>query len=842
MRIVIDMQGAQSESRFRGIGRYTLSLAQAIARQADGHEVWLALNARMPESIPDLKSAFSGLVPAERIRIFDVPCNDQASPWIERASELIRESFLDSLQADVVLVTSVFEGFWANAVTSIGALNTRHRTVAILYDLIPLLNPDQYLPNKTLRDYYYRKIDWLKNADLLLAISESSRQEGVQHLDVSSGKIRNISAAIGPQFRPSSLERTAKQVLLDKLGIKRKFVLYAPGGFDPRKNFARLIEAYGMLDKTLREQHQLVIASKLHPPQRMELTEQAKKFGLSPDELVLTGYVEDDDLISLYSLSELFVFPSTHEGFGLPVLEAMACGAAVIGSNCSSVPEVIGNPEALFDPLSVRSISDKLTQALIDVVFRGQLRERAQLQAQTFSWDYCAQTALQAMETLCNQKPSGVHVEGSVLSRLPLLETLAAAAAGARPAARALYAVATSIAFNAGGNQEQQLLLDISTFVHSDAKSGIQRVVRSLLLELLSSPPHGFVTRPIYFDGGIYRYANHFTGRLTDKAVECEDSPADYSQDDIYLSLDLNMHLAEKMYPLHERMRLMGVKLNFIVYDLLLVQRPDWWHAPNPALFNEWLRSISKVGDNLVCISRAVADELGAWLKQYPPMRLGHGPIVSSFHLGADIHNCLSTTGLAADAEMTIRETQARASFLMVSTIEPRKGHAQALAAFEQLWSEDFDVNLVIVGKRGWMVDKLIECLDRHPEKNSRLFWLEGISDEYLEKIYAASTCLIAASEGEGFGLPLIEAAQHKLSIIARDIPVFREVAGEHAHYFSGLESQTLANAVKHWLVLSAEGKAPRSDDMPWLTWRQSTQQLLAAILPNTDVSQIRSY
>ena len=128
-------------------------------------------------------------------------------------------------------------------------------------------------------------------------------------------------------------------------------------------------------------------------------------------------------------------------------------------------------------------------------------------------------------------------------------------------------------------------------------------------------------------------------------------------------------------------------------------------------------------------------------------------------------------------------------------------------------------------------METLVEQLRNHPELGYRLFWLEGISDEYLEKVYAASTCLIAASEGEGFGLPLIEAAQHKLPIIARDIPVFREVAGEHAYYFNGLDPQTLADSIKQWLTLHAEDKAPQSDGMPWLTWNQSARQLLAVIL-----------
>jgi glycosyltransferase involved in cell wall biosynthesis len=176
----------------------------------------------------------------------------------------------------------------------------------------------------------------------------------------------------------------------------------------------------------------------------------------------------------------------------------------------------------------------------------------------------------------------------------------------------------------------------------------------------------------------------------------------------------------------------------------------------------------------------------------------------------------------------------------MVGTIEPRKGHLQSLGAFEQLWRDGSDLNLVIVGSEGWKslpdssrrtIPEIVHRLRTHPELNSRLFWLEGISDEYLEKVYAASTCLIAASEGEGFGLPLIEAARHKLPILARDIAVFREVAGEHAAYFSGLQPDDLARAIKDWLSLYREGTHPRSDAMPWITWKESAERMIAALL-----------
>jgi glycosyltransferase involved in cell wall biosynthesis len=185
---------------------------------------------------------------------------------------------------------------------------------------------------------------------------------------------------------------------------------------------------------------------------------------------------------------------------------------------------------------------------------------------------------------------------------------------------------------------------------------------------------------------------------------------------------------------------------------------------------------------------------------------------------------------LPSDSGKVLSTLKQRKTFLIVSTIEPRKGHAQVLAAFEALWRGGVDVNLVIVGKQGWMVDDLCEKLRTHAELDQRLFWLEGISDEYLEKVYAASTCLIAASYGEGFGLPLIEAAQHGLPILARDIPVFREVACEHAAYFKAETPSELAAVMKSWLSDYQKNKHPKSSTMKYLTWKESTAMLLKKI------------
>src|SRR5690606_1150894 len=154
--------------------------------------------------------------------------------------------------------------------------------------------------------------------------------------------------------------------------------------------------------------------------------------------------------------------------------------------------------------------------------------------------------------------------------------------------------------------------------------------------------------------------------------------------------------------------------------------------------------------------------------------------------LGADIAASRPTTGMPDDVAGILRALRARPTFLAVGTVEPRKGYGQLLGAFEQLWAAGVDVTLVIVGKRGWTSAAAVERLEKHAEAGRRLFWLEGISDEYLEAVYAASACLVAASCDEGFGLPLVEAARHGLPLLIRDTPVFREVAGEHAFYFNG--------------------------------------------------------
>ena len=390
----------------------------------------------------------------------------------------------------------------------------------------------------------------------------------------------------------------------------------------------------------------------------------------------------------------------------------------------------------------------------------------------------------------------------------------------------------------------RQLLVDISATARHDLQTGIQRVVRALVKELINQPPEGFRVEPVYLteQGGAwhYRYARAWTARAMGLSPELlPDEPVDRWAGDMVLVADFTSAYAVKAEQagVFSALKQDGIGVYFCVYDLLPIQRPEFF-PPDQFGFLDWIKTVARVADGAICISRAVADDLTAWvsgenLNRARPLR------IDWFHLGADIENSVPSKGLPENAETVLAQIKARPSFLMVGTIEPRKGHLQTIEAFTRLWQAGQDVNLVVVGREGWRgvpdnarrsIPQTMRCLRSHAELGKRLLWLEDASDEYLEHAYAASTCLIAASEGEGFGLPLIEAAQRKMPILARDIPIFREVAGGHAYFFEGLAPEDLADAVMDWLRLSKSGQAPTSAQMPWLTWRQSTDLLLTRL------------
>ncbi|MFM5482314.1 glycosyltransferase [Aeromonas veronii] len=1236
MRIVVDIQGAQSTgSRNRGIGRYTLSIVKALIRQRGRHDVIIAASGLFADSINDLKKSLG----VESVDILNVWTAPGPVAWVAEGGECLRrdaeltyEAFLLSLRPDILFITSLFEGFSDDVVTSVHQLQKVVPVAVTLYDLIPYLNPDPYLLNPQIKAWYSEKIAHLRRADLVLAISESARQEGVACLGFDDMHAVNVGTDADPHFRKIDIspERTAK--LLATYGISKKFVMYT-GGIDHRKNVEGLIRAYSILPSQMRAAHQLAIVCSVQPHTESMLLKLAQEHGLAEGELVLTGYVPEDDLLALYNLCHLFVFPSKHEGFGLPALEAMRCGAAVIGANTSSLPEVIGWEEALFDPYSDAAIAAAMQRALDDELFRKALMQSGLDNALRFSWDDSARRALTAMEKVhqewltnnkttlngqvrpklayvsplpparsgiadysaellpalaihydievivdqteavaepwvlrhCPIRPvqclldnagdynrvlyhfgnshfhqhmfdliervpgvvvlhdfflSGIQAHRDVQGQAPgawssallkshgyksvverytaqdtadvvfrypanlpvlqeslgvivhsqsskrlakswygdtagddwhvipllrqspsemdrvaarealgfsegallvcsfgllgttkqnhrllqawldsslaqdsnahlvfvgqndggaygasLLRMIANHPAGKRvritgwtdvqlfqqylsaadigvqlrtlsrgeTSAAVLdcmnYGLATIVNANGSmadldphgvwlladefedadlsqaletladnadrrralGAQAQaiirakhdpsscaeayfhaieqayqqaatglqgvmanaakephtdselralavcladnfpprprlrQLLVDISELVQRDAKTGIQRVVKAILSEWLANPPAGFRVEPVFatVDKCGYRYARSFVSKWLGLPVALEiDSPVECWQGDVFVGLDLQPHVVPAQAPVLQSWRSKGVQMWFVVYDMLPITLPQFFYESAMETHATWAESVASY-DGVVCISKSVAVDFAKWLDKQN-FECADSLAIKSFSLGADLAASQPTVGLPEGWRNINGSMQSRPSFLMVGTVEPRKGHAQVLDAFDLLWDTGCEVNLFIIGKQGGQVEALVDRLRAHPLAGEKLFWLEGVSDECLDKVYAASSCLIAASYGEGFGLPLIEAAQHQLPILARDIPVFREVADEYAEYFNADKPEQLAQAIQAWLLRYEQGAIRSSENMPWLTWQQSAQQLLSKILPST--------
>jgi glycosyltransferase involved in cell wall biosynthesis len=402
MRIIIDMQGAQtSGSRHRGIGRYTLSLTQALIRQRGAHDIVLVLNGAYPDAAAWLSEHFAATLPPENIRIWQAPgplnALTPANAWRRESAELLREAFLASLEPDYVLVTSLFEGLGDDAATSVARLDRAVPTAVILYDLIPFIQRKIYLADPVLETWYESKLDSLRRADLLLSISESSRQEAIGHLGFDPAACVNISTAADAHFVPLAPSAAQERDVRERYGLRGRYVMYT-GGIDHRKNINGLIRAYAALPAAVRTGLQLAIVCSVQPHNRAELERLAAEAGLAHGELVLTGFVPEADLVLLYNLCTVFIFPSWHEGFGLPALEAMSCGRAVIAAGTSSLPEVIGRDDALFDPRDSAAMAGKLERVLLDDGWRRELEEYGLRQARNFSWDLTARRALAAIE------------------------------------------------------------------------------------------------------------------------------------------------------------------------------------------------------------------------------------------------------------------------------------------------------------------------------------------------------------------------------------------------------------------------------------------------------------
>jgi glycosyltransferase involved in cell wall biosynthesis len=350
LSVLLDIQGIQSPAHGeRGVARYLLELALALDRWHSGRVSRFVLN------------------------------RDLAVPGaIEPLATDGRLTFDDRLKPSdglVYHIGSAFEHVHFDRIWPQAAHEGQMRLVVTLYDLIPQLFPDVYLSHPATRSWYTTRLQLLRRADRLLAISEATAADAVRELGVPAERVVVVGAAVSDRFhRPDSREAMLAAVRRELPSLRPGYVLYV-GGIEPRKNIDRLLQAYSRLPAQLRARHQLVVVCRVLPSERRQLERRLRQLGVT-DRVLFPGYVADELLVPIYQAAELFVFPSLYEGFGLPIAEARACGAPVVASRSSSLIELVRDEDALFDPLDPVSISATLERALSDDGFRVRLRER----------------------------------------------------------------------------------------------------------------------------------------------------------------------------------------------------------------------------------------------------------------------------------------------------------------------------------------------------------------------------------------------------------------------------------------------------------------------------------
>src|SRR5262245_48316842 len=269
--------------------------------------------------------------------------------------------------------------------------------VSVLYDLIPELM-DVYPPS--LMPAYRARRKLLEQADLLLTLSEHVRRDAIERLGFDPQRVAVVGAGASSFFRPRQPGERPRELIAERLpGLTRPFALSVTG-WPANKNADGLIEAWSRLPPRVRRDHQLVLTCPLPPGGAEIWAGMAGGFGLAPDDVIVTGQVDDDVVRSLYQAAELFVAPSHEEGFGLPVLEAARCGCPAITSSTSSLPEVLAWEPSTFPPDDRDAMAAAIEGALLDSAFRADLRAVGDAAASRHTWDRVAERTLQGCASM----------------------------------------------------------------------------------------------------------------------------------------------------------------------------------------------------------------------------------------------------------------------------------------------------------------------------------------------------------------------------------------------------------------------------------------------------------
>ncbi len=746
MRIAVDLQGLQSEgSRIRGIGRYSLEIIKNIIEFGEENEFILFANG----ALKNLRNEFNDLLKRKNVIYYEwfAPCpldfytNNQLK---RRIGIYLRSYSLATIHVDLLLITSFFEGYIDNSLIDIDTDICNVKQVSIFYDLIPLLNSEKYLdPNPEFSKFYRSRINKLINLDGFLAISNSSANEAIDNLDIDPTKIVNISSACDEKIFNNNFSEERSFTYSD---IKNSpFILYT-GAHDSRKNIKGLIHAYSKIESKLRSKYKLVLAGKILEPESKLLDIWIKNFNIDKNQIIKTGFITDQGLSTLYRNCSLFIFPSFHEGFGLPVLEAMSCGSPVIGSNSTSLREVLSNEEVMFDPHDVSSISDLIERSLLDENFKNLLLNNAKIQCKKFSWKKTAIKAIKFLNSINGNKST------SPKNKLNWLDI----SNQNRLSLNTLLRKISLIKF-------KNILLkdtDFEQIASCIDKINLQSKYISREINRLDKITSWQIEGPFDSSYSLAILNRCFAEKMNDYidniSIKITEGPGDYEPNIDYL----------KKYP----------KI-FDIYN-----KP----SKNISSFDVTSRNlypprVTDMNGNYNILHSYGWEESSfpqAWVQSFNSSLQGitvMSSLVKKILIDNGVNIPIAITGLGLDhydrinVDNSYKLTTKKFKLLHVSSCFPRKGVDILIKAYARIFTIDDDVSLIIKTFRNPHND--IENILSSYKANDPYFpdvvlIYDDLTDAQLKAIFLQANVLVAPSRGEGFGLPIAEAMRMGVPVI----------------------------------------------------------------------------
>lgn len=359
-----------------GTGRYLHALLTHLPIVAPQHEYWVVVpGSKALQALPDA------------IRVQRVACGPGhlQKIWFEQN---LFPAACRALKADVAHVPH-----WGPPLSSPAPL------VVTVHDVIPLVLPD-YRGGWPVRAYTALAAAATKGASLVLADSDASRRDILKHLEIAEDRVRTVYLATGPEYT-SRFDPNADDAARARYDLPEAYVLYL-GGFDTRKNVKALLAAWTWAGSAIGESYPLVLAGALPKPNgRLFADYHALVQELDiADSVRFVGAIDEADKPAVYRGAGAFVYPSAYEGFGLPPLEAMACGTPVVTTNNGSIGEVVGDAAFLIDPDDTRKFGAGIITTVIEPSVSDHLRVRGLERARRFSWEQTARQTAEAYDAV----------------------------------------------------------------------------------------------------------------------------------------------------------------------------------------------------------------------------------------------------------------------------------------------------------------------------------------------------------------------------------------------------------------------------------------------------------